>query len=49
MVGKAPAASKRREKLLFVNKKKQKTLLCWTMGAVVDNAHGPPQRPLGPM
>jgi hypothetical protein len=24
-----------------VNKKKQKTLLCWAMGTVSDNAHGP--------
>jgi hypothetical protein len=24
-----------------VNKKKQKTLLCWVMGVVSDNAHDP--------
>jgi hypothetical protein len=28
-------------RLLFVNKKKQKTLLCWVMGNVADDAHAP--------
>jgi hypothetical protein len=28
-------------RLLFVNKKKQKTLLTWGMGDVGANAHGP--------
>jgi hypothetical protein len=32
---------KRKEGLLFVNKKKQKTLLIWAMGVIGDNAHGP--------
>jgi hypothetical protein len=31
-------------RLLFVNKKKQKTLLCWAMGCVADNARGPAQQ-----
>jgi hypothetical protein len=30
-----------RGRLLFVNKKKQKNFLCWAVGNVGDNAHGP--------
>jgi hypothetical protein len=37
-------SGKQKGRLLFVNKKKQKTLLCWAMGVVADNVHGPAEQ-----